>query len=216
MTSGLVIVGVGGHATSVTNIALSIGINVVAYIDDNNAGTFFMGHPVISMQQCVQSCLGFSFAIGIGDNSVRERVFKEFQSKNAMVRFPRLIHPSSVIGIGSKIGEGTVIMPLANVGPNSEVGTCCILNTGSSIDHDCHMRDFSSIAPRAVCGGSVRVGLRSAISIGAVVKHGISIGDDVVVGGNSYVNESIKNNVLAFGSPCKNIRPRSYGDPYLS
>ena len=41
--TALVIVGAGGHALSVTNVALSCGFDVVAYVDDAQTGTELMG-----------------------------------------------------------------------------------------------------------------------------------------------------------------------------
>ena len=78
------------------------------------------------------------------------------------------------------------------------------------------MNAFSSIAPRVVTGGNVKIGIRSALSIGATVKHGVLIGDDVVIGANSYVNKQISSNVVANGSPCKFVRKRIKGDSYLA
>ena len=93
-------------------------------------------------------------------------------------------------------------MPQVNVGPNSIVDKFCILNTSSSIDHDCEMKSFSSIAPR--------------VATGATIKHGITVGDDAVIGANSYVNKSVDSNVVAYGSPCKFVRERTKGHSYLS
>ena len=78
------------------------------------------------------------------------------------------------------------------------------------------MKSFSSIAPRVAAGGNVKIGLRSAVSIGATIKHGIPVGDAAVIGANSYVNKSVDSNVVAYGSPCKFVRERIKGDPYLS
>ena len=107
-------------------------------------------------------------------------------------------------------------MPQVNIGPNCTVKEFCILNTASSIDHDCEMDAFSSIAPRVVTGGNVKIGLGSAVSIGSTVEHGIVIGDDVVIGANSYVNKRFEGGVLAYGNPCKFVRNRNKGDSYLA
>ena len=77
------------------------------------------------------------------------------------------------------------------------------------------MESFSSLAPRVVCGGKVTVGIRSALSIGSTVKHGIIIGKDIVIGANSYVNNKVPDNVVAYGTPCKKVRTRIKGEPYL-
>jgi acetyltransferase-like isoleucine patch superfamily enzyme len=77
------------------------------------------------------------------------------------------------------------------------------------------MLDFSSLAPAAVTGGTVQIGLRSAISIGATIKHGLKIGDDSVVGANSYLNIDLPSNQIAYGTPAKSVRTRKIGDSYL-
>ena len=216
MSTAIIIVGAGGHAISVTNVALSCGMSVVAYVDDNKAGGKVLDIPVITKQQCIDTYKTANFAIAIGDNLVRERVYNEYKLELPNCKFPPLIHQSAVIGINSKVGDGAVIMPQTNVGPNSEVGVFCILNTSSSIDHDSDMQSFSSIAPKVVTGGNVKIGIRSAVSIGATVKHGIVIGDDVVIGANSYVDKAFGSNLVAYGNPCKFVRERTKGDSYLS
>lgn len=215
MTTAIVLIGAGGHAVSVTNVALSCGFTVIAYVDDNKAGGKLMGIPIVTTEQCLSDYSHHNLCIAIGDNAVRERLYEEYKSKVPKVKFPSLIHKSSVVGVASAIGDGTVVMPLSNIGPNSKVGRFCIINTKSSIDHDCVMKDFASIAPSVVSGGKVTIGNRSAISIGAVLKHGLSIGNDVVIGANSYVNRSINDEVVAYGTPCRKVRHRKKGDSYL-
>lgn len=215
MSSTIVIVGAGGHAISITNVASSCGMKVVAYVDDSKSGSRVLGIPVITRQHCIDTYSDENFVIAIGDNSVREHIYKEYKSDLPNSKFPSLIHQSAVVGINSRIGNGTVVMPQANVGPNSIVGELCIVNTSSSIDHDCDMQSFSSIAPRVVTGGNVKIGIRTAVSIGTSIKHGIVIGDDVVIGANSYVNKEIDNNIVAYGTPCKVVRTRTKGEHYL-
>jgi acetyltransferase-like isoleucine patch superfamily enzyme len=106
-------------------------------------------------------------------------------------------------------------MPNAVVGPNTRVGRFCIVNTSASIDHDAAMADFSSLAPGAVTGGGVSIGRRSAVSMGAVIKHRVRIGDDCVVGAQSYVDKDLPDNVVAYGTPARSVRTRKAGDAYL-
>jgi sugar O-acyltransferase (sialic acid O-acetyltransferase NeuD family) len=215
MTSSIIIIGAGGHAKSVTNVALSCGYSVISYVDDNKDGTEILSTPVISTEECYRLYPNHNFCIAIGDNAVRERVVKELTEALPNAIFPPLIHKSSTIGVASKISKGSVVMPQSNIGPNSKVGSFCIVNSSASIDHDCSIEDFSSVAPGVITGGNVTLGIRSSISIGAVVKDGLSIGDDVVIGANSYVNKCVANNVVAYGNPCKVIRYRKLGDRYL-
>ena len=216
MNTSIVIIGAGGHAISIANVAHGSGMKVAAFVDDDKVGTNLLNVPVISSKQCISEHSTTNLAIAIGDNAARERVSNEYKSAMPNARFPSLIHSSAVVGINTEIGDGTVVMPQVNIGPNCIVKEFCILYTASSIDHDCKLSAFSSLAPRVVTGGNVKIGLGSAILIGATVKHGTVIGDDVVIGANSYVNKEVEDGVVAYGSPCKFVRNRKKGDFYLT
>ena len=211
----LIIFGTGGHAVSVANVALSAGYKIKHFVDKNKKGLDFLGYKIIGDLTELDNTDNFSFSIAVGDNAVRERIYKELISTMPNLYFPPLVHPSAVISFFTEIGDGAVIMPKAVIGPNSKVGKFCLINTSASIDHDCIMFDYSSLAPGAVTGGSVTVGLRSSISIHATIKDGLKIGDDSVVGANSYLNKDLPKNQVAYGTPAKQVRSRNIGDAYL-
>jgi sugar O-acyltransferase (sialic acid O-acetyltransferase NeuD family) len=212
----LFIFGAGGHAVSVANVAIAAGYSIVCFIDGRKSAVELLGIKVVeSASEAVALFPNSRCAVAIGDNFVRQRVARELSSEFETLVFPPLIHPSATVSTFSTVGNGTLVMPNAVIGPNSRVGSFCLVNTRASIDHDCLMEDFSSLAPGAVTGGTVSIGLRSAVSIGAVIKHGVSIGQDCVIGANSYLNKNLSSNIVAYGTPAKHIRLRSVGDPYL-
>ena len=211
----IVIFGAGGHAVSVANVAISAGYKIAYFIDVYKKEDYLLGIKIIKDISEIDDKNDYEYCIAVGDNSLRQGIYKELTKKYIDIRFPSLIHQSAVVSSFSTIGNGTVVMPSAIVGPNSTVGKFCIINTQSSIDHSCNMLDFSSIAPNAVTGGSVTIGYRSAISIGAVVKQGLKIGNDSVLGASSYLNKNLVNNKVAYGIPAKEVRDRRVGDEYL-
>jgi sugar O-acyltransferase (sialic acid O-acetyltransferase NeuD family) len=212
----LVVVGAGGHAVSVANVARSAGYVVACFVDPSKKGGFLLGRPIIACVDDLEDGVGqYVYSVAVGDNAARQRVHGELSARHRGLVFPPLVHASAVISDFVVLGEGAVLMPLAVVGPNSSVGRFCILNTRSSIDHDCVLSDFASLAPGAVTGGAVRIGSRSAISLGAAIKHGVSVGADCVVGACSYVNQDLPSNLVAYGTPSKVVRLRAEGDPYL-
>lgn len=208
LSSAVAIIGAGGHAVSVASVASACGLSVVAFVDDQTNNSPVSGIPVITKQCCFEQLPTDNFVVAIGDNKQRASMYEEIRSFLPRAKFPVLIHGSAVIGVNTTIGEGTVIMPLANVGPNSNIGRFCIINTSSSLDHDCRAEDFSSLAPKAVTAGFVRVGAYSALSMGVSVMQGVSIGRHVIIGANSYVNKSIVDDVVAYGIPCRVVRLR--------
>ena len=215
MRQPLIVIGAGGHAVSVANVAESSGFSVKYFVDTNRAGGSIFNIPIFADIVDSLDYTNCNFAIAIGDNANRERVYNEMIEKCRSISFPPLIHNSVVVSIFSDICEGSVIMPGVVIGPNTKIGKFCILNTRASIDHDSVMSDFSSLAPGVVTGGTVSIGIRSVVSIGAIVKHNIEIGNDSVLGASSYLNKNLSSNKLAYGVPAKVIRSMNKGDPYI-
>jgi len=211
----LVVVGAGGHAVSVANVAISAGYVVKCFVGNEKGVRILLGFHVVRDLAELDDLDSHSYGIAVGDNAARERVYNKLVEKHGSLRFPALLHASAVVSSFASVGSGTVVMPNAVVGPNSQVGRFCLINTQASIDHDCIMRDFSSLGPRAVTGGGVHIGLRSAVAIGATIKHGLKIGDDSVLGANSYLNRDLPNNLVAYGTPARQVRSRKVGEPYL-
>ena len=211
----LIILGAGRHAVSVANVAMSAGYDIALFIDQNKKGSRLLGVKIIGDISELINNSEFDYSIAVGDNFLRERIFNELLKRYSHLRFPYLVHQSAVVSHFSKMGDGVVVMPNAIIGPNSAVGKFCLVNTQASIDHDCVMSDFSSLAPGAITGGNVSIGQRSAISIGAVVKDGIKIGNDNVLGANSYLDKDLGSNCVAYGTPARVIRSRETGDAYL-
>jgi sugar O-acyltransferase (sialic acid O-acetyltransferase NeuD family) len=213
----LVIYGAGGHAVSVANVALSAGYALRCFVDADRQGTTLLGVAVVaSLDALAAGHEELALALAIGDNAARERQQKDLGRRGGNLRFPALVHRSAVLSSFSTVGEGTIVMPNAVVGPNAVIGRFCLINTQASIDHDGVMQDFASLAPGARTGGAVTIEARSALSLNAAVKQGVSIGNDTVVGANSYVDRNLPDHCLAYGTPAKIIRQRETGDPYLT
>ncbi|HKD76910.1 MAG TPA: hypothetical protein VKB76_15500, partial [Ktedonobacterales bacterium] len=79
------------------------------------------------------------FYIGIGDNADRRRIAEKLRALG--VRLPPCIAPSAFIAPDAEIGDAAVICFGSQIGPRARVGFGCIVNTLSSVDHDCILGD---------------------------------------------------------------------------
>src|SRR5699024_3216679 len=113
--------------------------------------------------------------IGIGNNNIRERVFKTYREWGTSLT---IIDPSALISSSAKIGTGTFIARNVSVNALADIGADVILNTSSVVEHECVIGDFSHIAPGAVLAGNIKVGKGSFIGANSVLKEGINIGDN--------------------------------------
>ena len=211
----VVVVGAGGHAVSVAESVQAAGYELVAFTSDRGSGETLLDRPVLDAIPQDHLDSGGLVVVAIGDNSAREAAWRALMSTVPMDQCPALIHPSASVSALATVGPGTVILQGAIVGSAAHVGTGCLLNSGSVLDHESTMADFSSLAPGAVTGGRVSIGRGSAVCIGAVVRHGLMIGSDTVVGAVSYVNADVPSGVVAYGTPARVVRKRQLGDPYL-
>ena len=53
---------------------------------------------------------------------------------------------------------------------NTKIGKHCIINTGSIIEHDNELKDFSSTGPGAKLGGNVKIGKLSFVGLGSLLS----------------------------------------------
>jgi sugar O-acyltransferase (sialic acid O-acetyltransferase NeuD family) len=217
----IVIFGASGHAKVIIDIVeKQARYAILGFVDDFRApGAETLGYQVLGCESDLPTLVAQhsikGIVIAIGDNAVREDVATRVAGLCPGLMFINAIHPSAIIGRDVSIGVGTVIMAGGIVNPSCEIGNFCIVNTKASLDHDSTMQDFSSLAPGVSTGGGCRVGRLAAVGIGASLRHGISIGECAVVGGQSMVLEDVPPYTVAYGSPAKTIRSRGRGEKYL-
>jgi len=199
------IIGAGGHARVVIQLARACGYTVVGILDDdrNKIGSELLGVPVTGTAQS-QATLDEDIPamIAIGKNATRERLDRELNH-----RWVSLIHPSAVVDDTAEIGEGTVVMAGAIVQAGSILGRHTVLNTGATVDHDCHLADFSHVCPGVNLPGNVQIGVGAMIGAGATAIPGAIVGDWSVVGAGSTIVRSIPDNVTAVGAPARSLEP---------
>ncbi|WP_071839728.1 NeuD/PglB/VioB family sugar acetyltransferase [Synechococcus sp. KORDI-49] len=213
--ASLVIFGAGGHANSVFDVVAGYkGVRadeLKVTLDSKyiTPGLCLQSVPVIDYENLGQED-SFLYHVAIGENFLREIIFRRFKSRFARASLmDPVVHSSAVVSPSARIGLGSYVGAFAYVGPNVEIGIGCVVNTSAVVEHDCQLGDFSSLAPGAVIGGNVFLGKRSFIGLGSLVKDSTLIEHDVVIGSGSNVLSSIRSSVLVYGSPAKIIRDRS-------
>jgi sugar O-acyltransferase (sialic acid O-acetyltransferase NeuD family) len=214
----LFIFGAGGHATSVASLGKSCGFYVAGFIESTGSRKEFKGLPVLT-EEIFERKKSINLVLAIGDNFqrfvVEDRISKICRDSGVKVIYPKLIHPQSEVADDASVGAGSCIFPGVTVGSESVIGKHCILNHQSSLDHESQMRDFSSLAPAAITGGRVNIGLRSSVMMNATVAQKISIGNDVILGANSFLAQDAPPFSFYAGTPARLVRERDAGEEYL-
>lgn len=146
----------------------------------------------------------FDFILGIGDNTIRQKVASLIKAKNKNIL--NLIHPTASLSKKISLGDGNFIARNASINPLVSIGNYCILNTGCIIEHECILGDGIHIAPGAVLAGNVIIGDGSFVGANAVIKQGIKIGKNVIIGAGAIVLKNVLDNKKVVGNPAKEIK----------
>lgn len=215
MTKEIVLIGSGGHASSIIDAATSQKLKIKALIDIKDCDNSILGIKVYKSISEIPEYQKYEYVVAIGDNSLRKTIVAKSIAEFPEIKFATIIHNTAYISESALISEGTVILGQSFIGPRCRVDKHCIINTGSKIDHDCFLDVYSSTGPGTLLGGNVNIGKGSIVSIGATVRHSLSIGNYSLLGGGSYLNEDIGENMVFYGVPAKFIRNRSHDEKYL-
>jgi len=189
------IYGASGHGLVVADVARACGYNDIIFIDD--------GENHYSVFEDIKDNNHIPVALGIGSNNIRAKLFEKVKING--FKIVTLIHPSCIVSSNISIDEGTVIMPNVVVNANASIGRGAILNTSCVIEHECRIDDFVHISPNVALAGNVKIRQSSHIGIQSCVIQGLTIGENCIIGAGSVVTKNIKDDVKAYGNPCKEI-----------
>lgn len=201
MDKRIIIIGGGGHAKVVIDCIRACGDMPEGILDDRlPVGSCVLGVNVLGSTDIWQEYADREFMIAVGNNAIRQKI-----AEKMTVRFYTAIHPRATVAASAQIGAGTLVCAGAVINPDARVGQHCIVNTLSAVEHDCVLADGVHISPRAALGGTVSVGERTHIGIGATVRNNLAICGDCVVGAGAVVVKDIVKPGVYVGIPavCK-------------
>lgn len=199
----LVIIGAGGHGSVLADIARLSGYTKILFLDDADIRRRD-GYPVVGkVADYTRYLSSADFAVAIGSNHVRASLCKMLSDSGATLA--TLIHPKAVIAENVTVGRGTAIMAGVVVNSGAVIGDGVILNTCSSVDHDCRVGNFVHIAVGAHLCGTVTVGDGSFICAGATVINNVSVCDDTTVGAGTVVVKPITESGTYVGIPARRM-----------
>lgn len=200
----MVVIGAGGHAKVVIDVARAAGWIPVAALDPVGAGHFCADVPVLGSDDMAADLRndGIRFAVvALGANGLRLRLGKKLEQIGFTC--PAIVHPSAILSPYAQVGAGTVVMPYAVINSHARIGEFAIINTGAIVEHDCNVGDGAHIAPRSAMGGNVDIGREALFGIGAVARPGSAVGGGATVGAGSTVIGAIDAGAMVAGTPAR-------------
>ncbi len=195
----IVILGFGGHARSVADVALAAGARSLLFVDDNVVpGESFHGHATSPTMPAAIEGRSAAFAAS-GDHAARAAALDRHPTASIV----RVVAPSATIGIGAEIGAAVFIAHHAHIGPDARIGRGTIVNTHAVVDHESVVGSFSHVSVHSTIAGRSRIGDRVFVGAGATVIDGISVCDDVTIGAGATVVADITVPGTYLGTPAR-------------
>jgi sugar O-acyltransferase (sialic acid O-acetyltransferase NeuD family) len=204
VSTGMAILGAGGHGKVVLSTLFAGGQHVDAFFDDDPTliGKTVLGVRVEGPLNAATPDRVRSLIIAVGDNRVRQSLAQRFD----WVTWGTARHPSSWIDSSVVLEGGSVVFAGAIVQPDAIIGEHVIVNTACTIDHDCRIGAFVHLGPGVHLCGDVSVDEGVLLGVGAVVRPGIRIGSWAVVGAGAVVVRDVPAGSTVTGVPAKPSR----------
>lgn len=139
----------------------------------------------------------------------RKPVFDYFLKTPGMIRerYLNVIHPTTYVAGSAILDYGIHLGPAVSVSSQTRIGFGVTVKRGSMIGHHNVIGDYCDINPGVVLSGGVNIGRGCILGTGAIVINKINIGENSYIGAGSVVLKDIPPNSIAYGNPCKVIKP---------
>lgn len=200
----ILLLGMGGHAKSVIDsIEAKNEYRIIGILDKKEKiGLTYKQYKVIGEDIKVAEYYkkGISYAfitIGyMGESNIRKILYKKLKDIGYIV--PTVIDNTAILASDIIVGEGNYIGKKCVVNSNTQIGKMCILNTGSIVEHDCIVKDYTHIAVGSVICGNVYIGNSCFVGANSTVIQGKKIGDNTIVGAGTIITKDIENNCIIY------------------
>ena len=210
----IVIFGSGGHAKVVIE-AIQLGhpddcIVGVLNNDPVESGNTIRDVPVLGNDELLpnlvrdENCNTFVVAIGgLKSFSLRHRLSQTARDAGLKPFFVR--HSTAVVSPSAEIAEGCQLLAQSVINAEARLEQHVIVNTSAIVEHDCHVHDFSHVAPRACLAGGAIVGPETHIGMGALILENRRVGANCVIGAGAVVLGDVPDGTVVAGVPAKPI-----------
>lgn len=209
-TRELWIIGTGGHARVIIDLARACGYRVAGFVEpapvDEHPG-FMLGLPVVVGMDALRDLGSPAFTVAIGHNRLRRETAAVAIKLGA--RPVTLIHPTAIVEETATVGDGAQVCLGAILASACTVGPDAIINSGAIIEHECDIGPGAHICPGVRLAGRVRVGEAAMVGLGACVVQNITIGEGAIVGAGAVVLDDVPAGATVVGVPA---RPTASGD----
>lgn len=206
--SKLILVGGGGFAKEVLELAIMAGHEVVGYVADAPSlfKSIYLGHPgqlnVLEVQfDAVVLAFG---AVNIHGLARRREMIGKISSMG--IEAQSLVSPHAVISSGVQLGAGVIVAHGVVLSVDSSIGDYCILNSCAVIGHDARIGMNVIAAPQAFVAGNCVIEDDCLLGPSSVVLEGKAVGRYCVLGTGAVAHRNLKDHSTVMPTSTKVLK----------
>ena len=165
----LVIIGAGGHAKVVIDSILSSmseKFEILGFLDDGNIDEIYGIKKIGNISDILKYKDTF-FHTALGNNNIRRDIITKIGEK----KFVTIIHKTAYVSSKASVGYGTYVGAMCVINADVEIGKGCIINTGTIVEHDSIIEDFSHLSYRVLVGSNCHISLMQQIEMGEILQR---------------------------------------------
>lgn len=200
------IIGGGRMGRQVADLADAMGsFSDVCFFDDyltvgqaGVVGTFSDIDRFIDEQRVSH----LTIAVGYRHFQQRQQLYLRYKGR---IPFARCIHPSASVSRKAEIAEGALVYSMTNIEFGAVLEPNVTVLNQTSITHEVHVQSHCFLSVGVKMGGGVYIGSRTFVGVGATLVNDITIGNDCIICGGTFLTKSIPDNSCVIGNPYRVI-----------
>jgi UDP-3-O-[3-hydroxymyristoyl] glucosamine N-acyltransferase len=199
----VIIIGAGANAAEleeyiIENNQIKYEIEILGYLDDSkeNYNKSKLTYPLLGGIYYDKITDDIELILSINNVKLRSNIIDFYKKKNIV--FSNFKHHTARVFRTAEIGEGNIICPYSQIGPNVKIGSFNSFNNKSSIGHDSIIGDNNIFCPNLGISGNTKIGNNNFFSINVATIPSISIGNDNVIAPNMVIEKDIESDSTFF------------------
>ena len=144
----------------------------------------------------------YEAVVAIGDPVLRKKIVEKLP---VHTKYTKLIHPKADVSEFVTIGDGVIIASGVIITCNVSIGKHAQLNLNSTIGHDCIIDDYFTASPSVSISGSCIIKEQVYLGTGSLLREGIFITNNSIIGMGAVVVKKIKEKGTYIGNPSRKL-----------